>query len=179
MSDKSILPSSSADSKNTQKRKNRKRSLSSLSSRSSRKKAPEQASEQAPIHKEEEEVCCICMESLKGRKTKYTLSECEHIIHKECLNNVCKTKAECPLCRSDIRADCREILGCKKNQMPGHIITKIRKYEKYGDLLLYNKINEERIAAMTTYMLQSTYPRGTKFSEMQSFGSAILEKDRR
>jgi len=201
MSDKYVSPLSSADSKNTQKRKNRIRSHSSLSSRSSRKhnspipalapgmfyvvkhgegggKLTNDVGRSPESFAQEEDVCCICHEHFKGRMKKYMLSECKHVIHKTCLIGVCKTDPRCPLCRNDIRADCREIIGHKKGEMPGHIISKIITNEKKADLLLYNKIDKKRIDKMITYLLVTKYPKGTDFNNMRSFGQAILDEDR-
>ncbi len=46
--------------------------------------------------------CCICLESLKYKKT-VILNNCEHVIHFKCIKNWLKQNSvkECPLCRSD------------------------------------------------------------------------------
>ena len=128
MSGISVSPLSSADSTNT-KRKGRRQS------RSSRKHnvpapvpvpapapvpvpvpvpAPAPVPAPVPVPPQEElgEVCCICRLPFKGKIKKYVLTECKHVIHKNCVKELCKTATlnhRCPLCRSDIRVDCREL----------------------------------------------------------------------
>ena len=180
MSGISVSPLSSADSTNT-KRKGRRQSRSS---RKHNVPAPAPVPAPVPVPPQEElgEVCCICRLPFKGKIKKYVLTECKHVIHKNCVKELCKTATlnhRCPLCRSDIRVDCRELFGHKKGEMPGHKVSEIIKNEKNADLFMYEEIDEKRITLMRNYLLGTEYPNRTDFSKMHSFGQAILDKDRK
>ena len=45
--------------------------------------------------------CSICLENIKYSEGSF-LNECEHIFHKNCLNNWLETNTTCPNCRTDI-----------------------------------------------------------------------------
>ena len=56
--------------------------------------------------------CCICFESI--RFSDMFVTKCKHMFHVGCINEWCKTKNSCPLCRSfpvmDIPIDCVPVI---------------------------------------------------------------------
>jgi len=43
--------------------------------------------------------CCICMDDIKNDNFK---TECDHVFHKECLDEWLKNSSTCPICRSQV-----------------------------------------------------------------------------
>jgi hypothetical protein len=50
-------------------------------------------------------ICPICLEQLDGSSEEYTLRECKHRFHKECMKTWCINKEDCscPACRKDLK----------------------------------------------------------------------------
>ena len=48
---------------------------------------------------EEKLDCCICMDDIKNDNFK---TECDHVFHKECLDEWLKNSSTCPICRSQV-----------------------------------------------------------------------------
>ena len=54
------------------------------------------------IYNESKDIqCCICLESLPVGQ-KIAKLDCKHIFHIKCINDWCKRKTVCPLCRKSI-----------------------------------------------------------------------------
>jgi len=108
------------------------------------------------------ELCSICLESLQGRKKKYT-TECRHVFHKTCLKTACLTHNVCPLCRENIEVDCREIIGHKSNEMPAGriqiILKNARNIQRYDEII---------ISQMRTQLLSMKFQRGTEWNRIHS-----------
>jgi RING finger and CHY zinc finger domain-containing protein 1 len=45
--------------------------------------------------------CCICLS--KMTKGSLTIAECNHVFHKDCFTNLCKSHVLCPLCKSNLK----------------------------------------------------------------------------
>ncbi len=56
-----------------------------------------QSSKKAENKNESEDQCLICLESLNSNKTEKF--ECQHIFHRNCLEEWFKIERTCPLCR--------------------------------------------------------------------------------
>jgi hypothetical protein len=57
--------------------------------------------------KEEEEVCAICLQNLKIKKSKVCFTNCKHVFHFYCLKKYVlnSDKTICPLCKEDLFKD--------------------------------------------------------------------------
>ena len=119
------------------------------------------------VKQENDEICPICIDPLKGKIKKY-VTECHHTFHKKCFKNMCKNHKFCPLCRENIEVDCREIIGHKSNEMPANLINQILKREQYDKNNNIDKINN-----MRTKLLSMKFPPKTEFSKINFFADAF------
>ena len=111
--------------------------------------------------------CSICLESLQGRKKKYT-TECRHVFHKTCLKTACLTHNVCPLCRENIEVDCREIIGHKSHDMPAGRIQIVLKNARN-----MQRYDERTISQMRTILLAMKFPRGTEWNRIHSLSDFL------